>query len=142
MKKILLFFVIVISIISCNSSKGTVENRPLFEVLRSENNGGADFQFYEILTTEKEIKMILNDPLLKKKVSASDAQTSNFLILNLGTKDEANYGITVESARETPENIVVKIKHIEPQSTQSSGMVTTKPFAIVRINSKKPIIFE
>jgi hypothetical protein len=48
--------------------------KPLFEVLTQQSDGGANINFYEILTEPNEIKMLQNDKKLKSKISTLDVQ--------------------------------------------------------------------
>ncbi|MFV8343830.1 protease complex subunit PrcB family protein [Flavobacterium sp. XS2P39] len=142
MKKLPLLFLGVL-LVSCGASttKSTAK-RPLFEVLTQQTDGGASIRFFEILSEPNEIKMLQNDENLKDKISSSDIQTSNFIVLNMGEKTSGGYSIGVETAVETDKNIIVTIKETNPEP---GGMVTqafTNPFCVVRINSKKEIIIK
>lgn len=131
----------VLVLFSCNTTKKTTEtNKPLYEVLVEEQNGGGNINFYEILTEAKEIKMLLNDDKLKDKISESDLQQSNFVILNMGQKPTGGYSIKVESVVETEKNIVVKVKETSPEPGAMLMQVITYPYCVVKINSKKEII--
>lgn len=140
MKKILgLIAAVVVS--SCASGpKSSDKPRPLFEVLVAEEHGGANFQFYEVLDSEKEMQLLLSDEKTRKLVSADDYKKANFVLLNMGEKTSGGYSITVESARELPDKIVLKIKETAPEGMATTVM--TQPYAIVRVNSKKPVEFE
>ena len=131
----------VLVLLSCNTAKKTTEtNKPLYEVLVEEQNGGGNINFYEILTEAKEIKMLLNDDKLKDKIRESDLQQSNFVILNMGQKPTGGYSIKVESVVETEKNIVVKVKETSPEPRAMLMQVITYPYCVVKINSKKEII--
>lgn len=140
MKKIIAFISVIV-LFSCasNSSKKT---KPLFEILTEQNNGGASIQFYEILTEEKEIAMLLSDDNLKKKIKPEDIKTANFIILNLGEKATGGYSIEVESVVETENQIIVKVKEIKPNTKEFVTDVLSNPYTIVKINSKKEIVVE
>jgi hypothetical protein len=138
MKKIV-SVVIILFLVSCSSSKKTKEI-PLYEVLISKNDGGANIQFYEILTEAKEIKMLLADPNLKRKVKNEDLEKSNYLILNMGSKPYGKYSFKIEKVEETTENIIIVVSEIEPNNTIKDDENVVFPYSIVRINSKKPII--
>src|SRR6187402_1550971 len=100
MKKIAVLFLIAVVVVSCKSTsdKGT---KPLYEVLTQQSTGGAQVRFFEILTEEREIKMLQNDDNLKKKIKDGDINTSNFIILNLGEQTSGGYYIGVEKVEET-----------------------------------------
>lgn len=142
MKKLPLLFLGVL-LVSCGASttKSTAK-RPLFEVLTQQTDGGASIRFFEILSEPNEIKMLQNDENLKDKISSSDIQTSNFIVLNMGEKTSGGYSIGIETAVETDKNIIVTVKETNPEP---GGMVTqafTNPFCVVRINSKKEIVIK
>lgn len=140
MKKIsALFFVLVLFSCASNSSKKT---KPLFEILTEQNNGGASIQFYEILTEEKEIKMLLNDDNLKRKVKPEDIKTANFIILNLGEKNSGGYSVKVENIQETENQVILTVKEIKPKAGEPVTDVMSNPYTIVKINSKKEIVIK
>ena len=140
MKKVILFFSLLL-IISCGSKKVIVSNS-LYEVLTEQKDGGASIQFYEILTEFKEIKMLLGDQNLKNKIKESDIETSNFIIINIGFRNEGNNKIEIESVNETDKNIIVKLKEQNPKRTIDIELGTVNPYMILKINSKKEIIFK
>ena len=74
---------------SCGSTKTPTGKKPLYEVLTKQENGGGNIQFYEIISDEKEIGMLLGDEHLHGKVKPADIQTANFVILNLAKKIQA-----------------------------------------------------
>lgn len=141
MKKIALVFLTLI-LFSCGSANKTAEKRPLYEVLTQQSDGGASIHFFEILSEPNEIKMLQGDEDLKSKIVPNDIQTSNFVILNMGQKTTGGYKIGIENVVETDKNIIITVKETIPEA---GGMVTqafTNPFCVVRINSKKEIIFK
>ena len=140
MKKVILFFSLLL-ILSCGSKKVIVSNS-LYEVLTEQKDGGASIQFYEILTEAKEIKMLLGDQNLKNKIKESDIETSNFIIINNGFRNEGNNKIEIESVVETNTNIVIKLKEQNPKPTIDIELGTVNPYMILKINSKKEIIFK
>jgi len=79
MKKYLSIIAIAV-LYSCSSTKSTVD-KPLYEVLTVNNDGGANIKFYEILTETKEIKMLLGDETLAKLIKANDVTNSSFWFL-------------------------------------------------------------
>ncbi len=140
MKKIFLVSTLLI-IISCGTKK-VVSTNTLYEVLTEQNDGGASIQFYEILTEAKEIKMLLGDDNLKNKIQEKDIETSNFIILNSGYKNEGNNKIEIESVEETTSNIIVKLKENTNNKPVDIELGTVNPYLILKINSKKEIIFK
>lgn len=139
MKKRIVTICLMMLCIACTTKK-QVESMPLYEILKQSEQGGADFQFYEIISEKKEFKMILNDPELRKKVKQDDILTANFILLNMGQKSSGGYYFSVENIEETPENIILTI-----QENAAKGMVTsvmTNPMCILKINSKKNIIIK
>lgn len=127
---------------SCSSTKPEA-SKPLYEVLTTNDDGGANIKFYEILTEPKEIMMLLGDETLRKKIKKEDTTNSSFIILNSGpTKDSYNR-IKVVKVIETETNIEVYVKdtqkETEPDLADDSIMY---PYTIIKINSKKPIIIK
>lgn len=141
MKKLIFLFVGVIAI-GCRTSKPDNSNKPLYEVLTQQNNGGASIRFFEILTESREIKMLQNDENLRKKIKPEDINTSNFIILNMGEKNSGGYSITVDKVEETADKIIVTVKENEPKSGGVATSVMSNPYTIVKINSKKPIVIK
>ena len=131
---------LLIFLISCSSSK--IQVKPLYEILAQKISGGASIPFFEIITEPNEFGMIKNDPELKKKIKANDIQTANFLILNIGEKPSGGYSIEIENVVETEKNIIITTRQIKPQANQNVTFDITSPFLVVKINSKKEIIFQ
>ena len=142
MKRILLSaFAIVL--VSCSSASiKTTDANNLYEVLAQQSTGGASIRFFEILSEPSEIKMLQNDNTLKHKVSALDVQNANFVILNMGEKTTGGYSIGVENIVETDTNIIVTVKETNPEAGSMLTQAFTMPFCVIKINSKKPIIFK
>lgn len=141
MKKIAVVFITVL-IYSCASTNKTVEKRPLFEVLTQQSDGGASIRFFEILSEPNEIKMLQSDENLKNKISSNDVLTANFVVLNMGEKTSGGYKIGIENVVETDKNIIITVKETVPGTGVRATQVFTNPFCVVRINSKKEIIFK
>ena len=141
MKKIALVFLTIL-LFSCGSTNKTIEKRPLFEILTQQNDGGASIHFFEILSEPNEIKMLQGDENLKSKIGSNDIQTANFVILNMGQKTTGGYKIGIENVVETDKNIIITVKETIPEPGGMVTQVFTNPFCVVRINSKKEIIFK
>jgi hypothetical protein len=141
MKKIALVFLTLL-LFSCASTNKTIEKRPLFEILTQQNDGGASIHFFEILSEPNEIKMLQGDENLKSKIGSNDIQTANFVILNMGQKTTGGYKIGIENVVETDKNIIITVKETIPEPGGMVTQVFTNPFCVVRINSKKEIIFK
>lgn len=140
MKKISLIGAILL-IISCGTKKNIkVEKPPLFEVLKQDSFNGAQIKFNELITEREELQLLLGDPDLKNKVKASDIETANFVILHMGEKNSGGYSITVIDAKESEESITLIISEESPKEMATAVM--TYPMAVVKVNSKKRIIFE
>ena len=132
-----------ISLVSCSSASiKTVETNKLYEVLSQESYGGASIRFFEILSLPDEIKMLQQDENLKNKISPTDIQKSNFIILNMGEKTSGGYSIGIDNVVETEKNIVVTVKENVPATGSMVTQALTNPFCVVKINSKKEIIIK
>ena len=140
MKKLLLSF-IIFTIFSCGTKKIIADNS-LFEILTEQKDGGANIEFYEILSEVNEIKMLLNDENLKNKIQEKDIETCNFVIINSGYKNEGNNKIELENVIETNDKIIVKIKKKLNEPKPNIDLGTVNPYLILKIKSKKEIIFE
>lgn len=123
---------------SCSSSKKATESQ-LYKVLITSEYGGGSFRFYEIITEQKEFNMLLGDEEIKKFVKPNDIKTANFILVNLGEKSNGGYGVEVESVIEETDKVVVNIKEVEPKKGSNVTMAITNPYAVIKINSKKPI---
>lgn len=133
----------MITLFSCATGKPVAtDSKKLYEVLTEQTYGGAAIRFYEILSEPNEIRMLQKDENLKNNIKPTDLQNSNFVILNMGQKSSGGYSINVEGVVETPTQVIIKVKETGPEP---GGMVTqamTNPFCVVKINSKKEIIFQ
>lgn len=138
--KFIIAGVLAISLFSCKTTIKVPEKKPLYEVLLQQSNGGANINFYEILSEANEIKMLLKDEKLKGKITATDVNESNFVVLNMGEKPTSGYAITVESVTETADEIVLKVKEIVPDSDAMLMQLISYPYTVVKINSKKTIV--
>ena len=124
---------------SCKSVTKTTLNQKLYEVLTVQEDGGAHIRFFEILTEPREIKMLLGDVNLRKKIKEDDINTCNFIILNLGEKETLGSSILIKSVTETTDKIIIETE--EKQSTTSVKLPDfVYPYTIVKIKSKKEII--
>lgn len=139
MKKItaILFLIFVFS---CKSTSTTTVEKPLYEVLTEQSDGGGNIRFYEILTESNEIKMLENDEKLKRKIKPDDIKTSNFIILNMGEKKSDGYLIKIKNVEETADKIIVTVMDQESKNVSNSSGESSFPYTIVKINSKKGII--
>jgi predicted RNase H-like nuclease len=142
MKKLVLLFVTIV-LVSCGaSSTNNQAKKPLYEVLTQQQSGGASIQFYEIISEQKEIAMLLGDKNLKRKIKKEDIQTANFVILNMGEKNSGGYSITVQKVEETADKILVTVTENQPEKSQITTDAITNPYCILKINSKKEIVFK
>ena len=142
MKKIVVSFV-ALAVVSCGATATkSSDKNSLYEVLTQQSNGGASIRFFEILSEPDQIAMLQNDENLKNKISPNDIQTSNFLVLNMGEKTSGGYSIGIDTVVETDKNIVITIKETSPEPGTMVTQAFTNPFCVVKINSKKDIIFK
>ena len=141
MKRICLLL-IGLTLFSCSTSKKKIVKKPLYEVLVTKNDGGANIKFYEIISEPKEINMLMGDNDLRKLIKKDDILSCNYIIINLGLLPNGNYTTTLEKVEETPTNIILKIKELKIKEANVADENTTYPYSVVKINSKKPIIFK
>ena len=141
MKKVI-SLVIVLFLVSCSPTKN-IANKPLYEVLSVNNDGGANIKFYEILTEPKEIKMLLGDESLRKLIKQDDAENSCFVILNAGPTKESYNRIKIEKITETPTQIEIYIKDTQKNiDVNFADDETLHPYTVIKVNSKKPIVIK
>ena len=142
MKKIIVSLVAV-ALVSCGAAvTKSSDKSSLYEVLTQQTNGGASIRFFEILSEPNEIAMLQNDENLKNKISSNDVQTANFIVLNMGEKTSGGYTIGIDTVVETDKNIVITIKETNPEPGSMVTQAFTNPFCVIKINSKKEIIFK
>ena len=130
---VLLFFA------SFSTTKNKITENKLYKILVSSDYDGASFRFYELITEPNEFKMLLGDQEIRKFVKPNDIATSNFILVNIGEKNSGGYSIEVTNIEELTDKIVITIKEIAPKSSENVTMAITNPYAVIKINSKKPI---
>lgn len=134
--------VLILLLYSCSSTK-KIADRPLYEILTVNNDGGANIKFYEILTEPKEINMLLGDETLAKLIKSKDINESSFIILNTGPTKESYNRMKVEKIIETSTEIEVYLKDTQKNLDRMQIDDTTKyPYTVVKVNSKKPIVIK
>lgn len=139
MKKISALFVSIF-LFSCGTQKPISDGElTLYEILKEDQYNGARIKFYEIISEPSEFKLLLNDPDLKRKVASKDIITANYIVINLGEKTTGGYSMKVKNIEETEDSIIVSIEEVAPDGMAT--MVMTYPMMVVKINSKKPIVF-
>jgi hypothetical protein len=141
MKRICLLFVSII-LFSCSTTKSKVIDKTLFEVLTQQPDGGGNIHFFEIVSTSQEFRMLQGDEKLKGKITPNDINESNFLILNMGEKSINGCSINVVDVQETDNKIIVTVQETEPKGEEITSADYVYPYCIVKINSKKEIIFK
>ncbi|HCQ12889.1 protease complex subunit PrcB family protein [Flavobacterium sp.] len=139
MKKIILLG-LVFTLFSCSPTKVVDDSKTLYKVLVSSDYGGASFQFYEVISEQREFNMLLGDDEIKKFVKPTDIATSNFVLVNLGEKNTGGYKIEIKSVEELSDKILVDIEEIKPDGMAMQAI--TNPYCVLKINSKKPIEFK
>ena len=141
MKKIGLLFLTLI-LFSCGATKSKEVNKSLYEIITQQSDGGGNIHFYEIVSTSQEFKMLQGDDKLKAKITPNDINDSNFLILNMGGKLIEGCTINVVDVQETDNKIIITIQETEPKSEGITLADYVYPYCIVKINSKKEIVFK
>jgi hypothetical protein len=141
--KQIIFIMSVTILFSCNSKKMVVlPQGELFEVIYQDEYKGAEFKFYEIITKPEEFKMLLKFDALKGKISENDILENNFLLLNMGEKSSGGFSITVSDVVEKDGKILIKVNESSPKDGEMVTMALTYPVCVVKIKSKKPIVFQ
>lgn len=136
--------IICLLIIGITAACSTTKNRssmPLTEILMQRGYGGADFEFYEIFSSEKEVHALLQDPEVRKKVQDPDYNTTQFVLLSMGQKMSGGYRFEVDAV-DRGDSIELQIRKIGPQPGEMATDVITNPMALVKVNSAKPIVIQ
>ncbi len=137
MKKLIVFALLLI--VGC-APKMQKPKGGLYNILTEQSDGGATIRFVEVLNEEKEIKMLLSDPNLRKLMDAEDLKASTFVVLNMGEKSVPGFKIDVAKITETANKIIVETKDIPPASEGiAEEGVYYYPYTVLKINSKKAI---
>lgn len=123
----------------CKSAQKSVAPEPLFQIIKSSQEQGGTFKFYETITEKSEFSMLTSDPDLKELISPSDIATYNFALINLGGKPESGYSINVALVQETADKIILKITEVAPATNNDEG---SNPLFILKVKSKKTLEFE
>jgi len=128
----------------CGASKNKSNTHVLYDVLTQQPDGGGNLHFYEILTQDKEIHMLLNDPNLEHKVKPDDVKYANFIVFNLGGQNTPGWLLKIVNARETEDSIILSIEEVAPKKSDYHYLPDelVYPYCVVRVNSKKNIIIE
>lgn len=138
MKRIAYVFLILIA--AACATKKTGGPKPLYEVLTTQSNGGAGIRFNEILTEEKEIRMLQNDENLRKKINPEDLSNANFVILNMGEKNTDGYQLKVKKVEETADKVIITVEEIAPANAEKpEADIYYFPYTIIKVNSKKTV---
>ena len=133
MKK-LICCLLLLHLVGCTSNKKVIVAEPLFRIIKSNEGQGGTFKFYETITENSEFSMLVNDPELKEVLQPNDIKTSNYALINLGSKPDSGYTINVYLQSETADKIVLKIVEVKPTEVNSAA---SSPLFILKINSKK-----
>lgn len=137
MIKRIIAIVLITTLFSCSSFKPPMISEPMYDVLFGSDYGGASFQFYEIVSDEREFNILLTDDMIKPYVKKEDILTCNFILVNMGEKKSGGYTIEVQKVEELADKVIVTLKEIEPKGVAT--MAVTKPCYVIKIKSKKPI---
>jgi hypothetical protein len=139
MKKIILIFSAVF-FFSCGSKKPVViEKKTLYDIMLRKEEGGAKFRFYEIISEEKEFKMIFKDEFIKPYLEKEEFKKSNFILVNLGLKSKMGFQIQIDKAEEKADKIILKITEVEPKNSEDAVSGSFTPNFVIRVKSKKTI---
>ena len=126
---------------SCATKNIISNEKRLFEILSEQPDGGANIEFFELITESNEINMLLNDDNLKNKIIAADIKIANFVIINAGKQNNGNTKIEIEKVEETVDRIFITVKKQIKKTDLNENITTVQPYLILKINSKKQIDF-
>jgi hypothetical protein len=77
-----------------------------------------------------------------ENIFLSDISKNTMKSLNLGEKNSDGYSLKIEKAEETNQNVILTLKEIKPENLVIIPDVYKYPFCLIKINSKKEIIFQ
>ena len=129
-------FLVVILLVGCSSTKKNSVVEPLFSIIKSNQEQGGTFLFFETITEKNEFSMLANDPDLKNSIASNDISTCNYALINLGAKSDSGYTISISLVAETTDKIVLKITEIKPLTINFEG---SNPLFIIKVRSKKSL---
>lgn len=140
MRKITQFVLVVLAAVAtaCSTSK-VKEKAPLAEILFQKEQGGAEFEFYEIFTAESEVQALLSDAEIKKKLKNHAVGNVQFVLLNMGQKVSGGYYFEVDAV-EKGDTVELRVTKRGPKPGELATDALTQPMAIVAVNSTKKIV--
>lgn len=139
-KKIVFVFLTGL-LFSCKSGVAIDAKKPLVEIITKQSDGGGPIRFYEIISEENEMPMLLGDEQIKKKIKLNAIQTANFVLLNYGETTQKGSTFELREVIETDQKIQLVIDTIEGQEPLDVSK-NVFPYWVLKINSKKELILK
>lgn len=147
MKTLILGLVLILTI-SCTKSDNAFELQTITPVLvgkgnlmGSENISNQNITIYDNVSWSKIINSI-DQNRLQQSFTSTNVDFNNFQIIAVidAVKNSGGHSIDITNIEETPNNIVVTIKHL---LSGDETTVMTQPFHIVKIpKTTKPVVFQ
>ncbi len=148
MKTLILSLVIFLTISCTNDEENDFETQTIAPVLvgkgdlmGSENISNQNITIYDNGGWNKIINSI-DQYRLQQLFTSTNVDFNNFQIIAVidAVKSSGGHSIDITNIEETPNNIVVTIKHLLPGNATT---VMSQPFHIVKIpKSTKPVVFQ
>ncbi len=148
MKALILSLVLLLSISCTNNEENDFEAQTITPVLvgkgdlmGSENISKQNITIYDNVGWNKIINSV-DQYRLQQLFTSTNIDFNNFQIIAVidAVKSSGGHSIDITNIVQTPNNIVVTIKHLLPGNATT---VMTQPFHIVKIpKSTKPVIFQ
>ena len=79
---------------------------------------------------------------LKRKIKSDDIINSNFVVLSLLKKYSTGNSISISDVKENDKNIEITVLEKETKTTKDSLTNPVYPYAVIKVNSKKTIVFK
>lgn len=144
MKKLFIIPMIAL-LVSCNCKKaaaeeGSMEKKPLFEVLSESQYQGKEKESYEIIKDQASLEALyqsVND----ENIPQIDFAKQRVVAVFLGQRNSGGHSIKVKEVNEKENKIHVMVDKMGPKPGENATMAITNPYSIVKINSTKEIVF-
>lgn len=129
-------------IVTAKKTVKEVQKLALYEVIAKETYGGKEERSNVVIKNKEDLKVLNKGVSLNEQIVKLDFLKSNLVVLFMGQKNSGGYSIGVEEVIEDDNAIHIKVKETAPKEGVMAIMALTSPYCIVKINSKKEIIFE
>jgi hypothetical protein len=139
---ILLFCLFACGSKNTNSIGNKVEmSNSLYEIIHQNEYSGYGIKENKIIETEELFNKLIND-LKLDNVQKIDFSLYKVVVLNLGEKTTGGYSISTNNVKEEGNVIVVDVYESSPKANDFVTDALTYPICILKIKSRKEIVFK